>query len=146
MATIQQNGYSAAAASVLTTEMNSLADAGQAVSASIDNSGNLDLYDDLELVCTFGTSPTAGKSVNLYALISLDGSNYGDGDTSTANTISHFVGAFSVRAVSSAQRLMLRGVQLPPGLLKYQIINNTGQAMAASANTLKRRPYNLKVA
>jgi hypothetical protein len=145
MATIKQNGYSAAASQVLTTGLNALADAGQAVTTAIDNSSTLDLYDDVELAVTFASAPTAGKTVALFLLPSVDGSNYGDGDASTANTPSHFVGTFVARAVGTAQRLMLRGVQLPPGLFKYQLINNSGVAFTASGHTLTRRPYNLQV-
>lgn len=140
---IHYSGYTQTAVSALTTELNSLATAAySAASAAQDNTTNLDFWADFELNVTFGTNPTAGTSVDLYIVSSLDGTNYGDGGGAVAPPYTSYVGPFPVRAVTTAQRIELRGIQLPEGLWKAVVLNNgTGQAMAASGNTLLYRSY-----
>ena len=94
---------------------------------------------------TFGTNPTAGATIELYLLRAADGTNYEDGSASVAPNAGSRVGSFPVRAVTTAQRIVVRDVPLPPGLYKALILNYaTGQAFAASGNTLKVRPHNLQ--
>lgn len=132
--------------SLMTTELNSLASTqGAIASSAYDNSaaGNQFFWADFELVVTYGTAPTAGGTVDLYLLETVDGTNYGDG-TSGASPVTvstHYVGSFPLRAVTSAQRIIIRGVPLSPVAFKAQLINNGGQAMTASGNTLKMLPY-----
>lgn len=143
MATIQLAAYRGVS-TVLSTELNSLAaTTGKAVSAALDNGTNLDLFDDLELAVDFVTAPTAGSVIELYVLPSVDGTNYPDGDTSIVPQASLYVGGFVVRSTTAAQRMVLRGVALPPGLFKYLLQNTTNQAFPASGSTLKRNPYQL---
>jgi hypothetical protein len=129
-------------ATVLDTGLNTLAaTTGKAISGALDNTTDLAIWADLELVVTFGSNPTAGQVVEVYLVPSVDGTNYADGDASIAPPYPSLVAAFPVRAVTTAQRIAFRGVQLPPGLYKYQVSNKTGQAFAASGNTLKERRY-----
>src|SRR6266496_1461181 len=130
----------------MTTELNALAaTTGKAISAAIDNSTNLDLFDDLELAVTFATAPVAGTIVEVYLLPSIDGGTvYPDGGTAIDAQPTLYVGGFQVRAVNTAQKLMLRGVALPPGLFKYLVKNTTGQAFPATGSTLRRNPWQLK--
>jgi hypothetical protein len=133
---------------LLSTEINSLASGSLALQNNatnplFDNSqaGNQYFWADFELVVTFAAAPTAGTTVDIYILETLDGTNYGDGTTGLA-VASHFVGSFPVRAVATAQRIMIRGIPLSPVKFQVQIYNNgTGQAFAASGNTLKMLPY-----
>lgn len=145
MATIQLKQYRGAS-SVMTTELNSLAaSTGKAISSAIDNTTNLDLFDDLELAVTFGTAPTAGTVIEVYLLPSIDGgTTYPDGSTSVLPQASLFVGGFAVRAVTTAQVLTLRGVALPPGWYKYLLQNTTNRAFPASGSVLERNPYQLQ--
>jgi hypothetical protein len=145
MATIQLAPYRGIA-DVLTTELNALAaTTGKAISAAVDNSTDLDLFDDLELAVTFASAPTAGGVVEVYLLPSIDGgTTYPDGSTSVLAQGSLYVGGFIVRAVATAQVLVMRGVALPPGLFKYQVQNTTSQAFPASGSTLQRNPYQLR--
>lgn len=142
MATIQLGSYRGVS-TVLSTELNSLAaTSGKAISAAIDNSTNLDLFDDLELAVTFGSAPTAGTVVEVYLVISIDGgTNYADGSSTVLPASSSYLGGFAVRAVTTAQRIPIRGVPLPPGSFKYLVQNTTNQAFPASGSTLRRNPY-----
>lgn len=130
-------------ATVLTTELNSLASGSRKLSGAISNDGatELNFWDDVELVVTFGTAPSVGEVVSLYLIPAADNSNFADGSDSVDPPATSFVGSFPLRAVTSAQRLVVRGVQLPPTEFKYLIKNETSQAFASSGNTLKRVPY-----
>jgi hypothetical protein len=142
MADIQYKAGSPA--SVMTSELNSLADDARAISGAIDNTSELDFWDDVELVVTYGTAPSTGGTVELYLVESVDGTNYGDGSSGVAPPATALVGVFPLRAVTSAQRIMVRGVMVPPLKFKYLVTNKAGQAMAASGNTLKRLPYKVQ--
>ncbi len=141
MSDIRQSQYDTIATE-LTTELNALAAAGKsAPSAANDNSTDLHQFDDLELAVTFGVSPNANEAVEVYLLPSVDGTNYVDGDASTDPAPNTLIGIFPVKASTSAQRLAIQDVPIPPGLFKYMVINQTGQAFSASGHTLKRRPH-----
>lgn len=143
-ATIQLAPYRGLS-TVMSTELNSLASStGKAISSTIDNSTNLDLFDDLELTVTFASAPTAGTVVELYVIPSLDGgTTYPDASTSVLAQSSLYVGGFAVRAVNTIQRMVIRGVALPPGSFKYFVQNTTNQAFPASGSTLERNSYQL---
>lgn len=143
-ATIQLGPYRGAT-TVMSTELNSLAaTTGKAISSAIDNSLDLDLFDDLELSVDFVSAPTAGTIIEVYLLPSIDtGTTYPDGSTSILPQSSLYVGGFAVRATTSAQVMVLRGIALPPGSFKYLIQNTTNQAFPASGSTLERNPYQL---
>lgn len=129
----------------MSTELNSLgATTGKAISSAIDNSTDLDLFDDLELAVTFASAPTVGTVVECYLVPSIDGSNYADGSSTVLPQSALYVGGFVVRAVTSAQKMVLRGIGLPPGLFKYLVQNTTNQAFPASGSTLKRNSYYLQ--
>jgi hypothetical protein len=128
---------------LLSTGLNSLANNSLAISGAFDNTvgqtGDGYVLCDVELLVTYGSAPTANTGVSVWFLGSQDGSNYEDGDASTTpGRIPDLV--FPLRAVTTAQRI-IRRVPLPWGLLKALLKNDgTGQAMAASGNTLKVRP------
>lgn len=129
--------------SLLTTGLNSLANNALAVSAAYDNTqgaaGDGYTLCDLELVVTYGTAPAANTGCSVWFLASQDGTNYEDGDASTTPARNPDV-VLPVRAVTTAQRV-IRRAWLPWGLSKALLKNDgTGQAMAASGNTLKIRP------
>jgi hypothetical protein len=129
--------------SLLTTELNSLANNTTALGSTFDNTqgqtGDGYTLCDLELVCTFGTSPTAYTAISFWFILSQDGTNYEDGDNST--TPARMPDAvFPLRAVTSAQRI-IRRVVMPQGKWKPLAKNDgTGQSLAASGNTVKIRP------
>jgi hypothetical protein len=129
--------------SILTTELNALANNAGVVTAVVENSTSLDQYADFELVVTYGTAPTADTTVDLYIVRTIDGTNYEDA-TATRPT-PEFVGSFVLDNVTTAQRKIVRGVMLPPISFKLLIVNKAGQAMAATGNTLRGDFYNQQV-
>jgi hypothetical protein len=127
-------------ATVLSTELNSLASNGQALSSSAYSASGGYLMAEVELACTFpGGTPTNNSGVLIWFLRAPDGTNYEDGDASTTPARPPDV-AFLVRQVTSSQRQARRGL-IPPGTFKVLVRNdNTGQAMASSGNTVKILP------
>ncbi len=129
------------ATSHLTTELNSLANAGRKLGASV--SSTRDQYMDVELnVATQGSARSAGAVVELYLLPSVDGTNYAygaDGGPDPAGT--HLVGLFQLDAATTARLDNVIGIFVPAGAWKLMVINRTGQAFASSANTLKYTLY-----
>jgi hypothetical protein len=138
-------------ATVMSTELNSLgSSSGKAISSAQVNDDTqtqptLDLFADIELKVTFASAPTAGTVIELYVLPSIDGgTTYPDGSTSVAPQTSLYVGGFAVRAVTTAQVMVIRGVALPPGYFKMLVQNTTNQAFPASGSTLRMNSYQLQ--
>lgn len=140
MTTTKHSAYGAIV-SDFTTALNSIANnANSAASAAIDNTTALDLYIDLELVLAAqGVARTAGATVNVYLTPSIDGTNY----TDVNETVAELVATFILDAATTARRVAIRDIPIPPGLYKLFVRNQTGQAFAASGNTLKRRPHSI---
>jgi hypothetical protein len=129
-----------------TTSLNSLVANATVIGSAASVSGDAtdaDLYADFELVVTFAVAPTVDTEVRLCLIRSVDGTNYEDASATVRAPGGASVGGFQVTAVATAQRLVVRDVQLPPGLWKPLLIN-TNQAWAASGNTLKVRVHNLQ--
>lgn len=130
----------------LSTGLNSLANNGLALSSAVTLTDAGYLLADVELVVTFGSAPTANTGIAVWFLREVDGSNYGDGDASTTPARAPDL-VLPVRAVTTAQRIIVSNVLLPPGTFKALLKNDgTGQAFAASGNTLKILPYTLQAA
>lgn len=130
---------------VISTDMNSLANASRALSSEINNASGLYLFDDVQLsLGAFGSTPSAGGVVELYIVAALDGTNYEDGNASTDPPIANLVGVFNIRASTAAQIHTLRQIPIPPVKYKYLVINKTGQTFNASGNTLKVVSYRYK--
>lgn len=142
MATTKHKAYSAPIASVLTTELNSLANGSiSAASSAIDNTSGLDLYDDLTLtIATQGGARTGVVTVKMVQ--ALDGTNYDDVEATCGQTVA----TFPLDAATTARQCTVRDVPIPPGLFKYFLLNSTGQAFASSGNILERRPHSLETA
>lgn len=128
---------------VLSTELNSLANNALTLGAAITPTSAGYLLAAVELVATFGSAPTANTGVSLWFLTDPDGTNYEDGGSGVTPARTPDV-VLPVRAVTTAQRVVRRDILLPPGTFKALILNDgTGAAMAASGNTVKIRPYTL---
>lgn len=142
MADTTHRGYTAAIASVLTTELNSLASAGvSAASSARDNTTNLDLFTDLTFtIAAQGAARSSGANVSVYLIMALDGTNYDDTNATTAE----LAAVFSFDAVTTARQSTRRDIPIPPGLFKWFVVNNTGQAFAASGNILEVRNHSVK--
>lgn len=140
---VKYNAFEESKTSALTTELNSLADGSNAISAEIANETDLDMFADFELNVTFGTAPAGEQAVELYLIPALDGTNYADGSGSVDPAKALLAGVFEVRAVTSAQRVGVWGVRLPPSDFKVLVINEAGQAFPASGSTVQYRRYNI---
>lgn len=99
-------------------------------------------YADMELLCRGASAFTAGTSVKVWLIESLDGTNYEDGDDSVTPARPPD-GYFFLRAVATAQRIALRGMVLPPTKFKPLIRNEGGQAFTGTdaENVLRIRTY-----
>ena len=146
MATVHQTWDPDVVTTVLSTELNSLgAGAASALGTAYDNGTNLFLYGAFQVDVTFGTGPTADTTLDLYLVPALDGTNYADGSTTVAAQ-NNAVGGYTMRAVTTEQRLTIWGILLPPCKFKMQLFNNTNQGMPASGSTVKMIAYGLKAA
>lgn len=123
---------------VMSTDLNSLANNGAVLATAISNDAadELDLYCDFELNVTFGTNPTENSLVELYLVRAIDGTNY-ETNSSEGRPKNGYVGGFVVDNVTTAQRLTVPGVLVPPMDFKILVINKTGQAFPASGSTVK---------
>ena len=133
-------------ATLLSTEMNSLANNAAALGAEFDNSAGLWLFGLFELNVTFGTGPTAGSTVDLYIIPAPDGTNYDDAVTGASGSApaTSYAGGFPLRNVTSAQKVPLgvvRRIELPPTKFKAFVINRSGQSFPSSGSTVKLVPY-----
>lgn len=131
----------------LTTELNSLANgAYTAASGAISNSAG-NLYLGLRLTVTFGTAPSAGGWVGVYLLPQYDGTNYADGGASPSIPQPELlVASFSLRAVTTAQRLDYPRVTIPPGSFKLMAYNGAGQAFPSSGSKVSYTAWTETVA
>ena len=131
----------------LGVELNSLANAAQVIGAAIDNSSNLNMYMDVEvLVAEQGGARSAGAYIAIYMVSSLDGgTNYGYGDASTDPPANSLVAALPIDAAVTARYLTSMPFLMGPGHHKLVIENKTGQAFAASGNTLKYRVFSEEI-
>jgi hypothetical protein len=129
---------------ILTTELNSLANNSNVVkSTAIAPTSTSYTMVEVELVVTFGSTPTANTGISVWFLREIDGTNYEDGSSTVTPTRNPDV-VFGIRATTNAQR-MIKTCVLPPGNFKPLVRNDgTGQAMAASGNTIKIRPVTLQ--
>ena len=131
----------------LSTDLNSLANGSRAISAGVANGTELDLYGDLELVVQYGTAPSAGtKIAEVYLLPTVDGTNYPEGSASLTPQKALLVATFESRnpSTTAVERLVVPGIPLPPRAFKLLLVNTSGQAYAASGNTLKIKRYKLQ--
>lgn len=126
-------------ATVMTTELNSLATTGTATSAAINNSSDGLLIADLELNITYGGgAPTAKSRIECYLVRSVDGGTTYE-DVPPAGGL---VGSWVLEAVTTAQKLIIRAVMLPPGFYKVHVVaKTTGATANSSGNTVKLLPY-----
>jgi hypothetical protein len=135
-------------ATILSTELNALANNnGALTTTAVSNSSDLDLYMDLECAVTFASSPTAGTLLEIYLVRQVDGTNYEDaaGGASPITPGNGFIGGFVLRAVTTAQRMIIPGVSVPPGDFKVLLVNKSGQAFPASGSTVKANFYREQV-
>ena len=128
------------AVTVLTTELNSLS-SGSTCSASSaqsnDQSGEFDLLATVEIyIAAQGSNRSAGATITVYAIGTIDGSTYPD--TTDECLENYAIGSVSIDdAALAARTLVIPEVKLPNSDFKILLKNSTGQALASSGNTVK---------
>ena len=127
---------------VLSTGLNSLANNSNVLSGAITLTagepgyrfGEWELY-----IASSAAAMTANTAFVGWIIQALDGTNDEDGGTSVTPARTPDL-IFTVRAVSTAQRLTCTS-ELPTGSFKVLLRNDgTNQTIASSGNTLKVRP------
>ena len=144
MSSLSHKAYTQTAQTALDTALNSLANnTNSSASSAIDNSTNLDLEMDVELVLAAqGSARSNGAQVYLYIVRSLDGgSNYAD----VLESMNDPVAVFTLDAATTARREVKTDIRIPPGFFKLYVRNATGQAFAASGNTIKYRTRQVQI-
>lgn len=122
----------------LTTQLNSLANAtASALSSAIANGTSLDMLMDVSLMLG-SITPGSGPYVEIHMSTLM-------GDGATYATVfaggPTLVGVLGVSSGASAKNMAALGIQIPPGSFELAVVNQTGVALAASANTLYYRLY-----
>jgi hypothetical protein len=105
------------------------ADAG-ILGSEYDNETNRKRFATFVLNVTHATAATANRVWLLYLVFAPDGSNYEDGDASTKPQRMH-VSAFPVRDVTTAQKIVMPAISLPPFKFKPLLWNDTDQSGAS---------------
>jgi hypothetical protein len=140
--TAQERLKGDAITTLLSSELNTLATAtGSSLGTEYDNTltttGNM--WADFELFAAFAAATNADSTVDLYIVPAPDGTNYCDGGVAV-QPVNFFRGSWSLRATTS-YRLVVHQVALPPTKFKIFVVNNSGQAMSASGNTVRMVGY-----
>jgi hypothetical protein len=127
----------------LDTELNALASGGLKLGTAIDNGTDGYTDCDIELVLAVpGGARIIGAHVIVTFLKSADGgTTYSAGSDVVAPSVSNQQIVFAVTADTAAQRLILHA-PLPNGHFKTHVTNNTGQAFAATGNSVRIAAYN----
>jgi hypothetical protein len=132
---------------VLSTGLNSLGNATMsAASSTYDNSANLDLYADIEVVLA-ALTPGAGAYVAMYIYESVDGTNFPAQSAADLRlTGSQALCTIPIgTTAATAQRVVARNILLPPAKIQFLLDNQTGVALASSGNTVKVLPYDFNL-
>jgi hypothetical protein len=126
---------------LLSTELNSLANNSNVVSTNVVTLANAGFFDgEAEIVFQFSVAPTVNTALLIWFLREIDGTNYEDGSSTVTPTRNPDI-FFTVRAVTSVQRIIKPVYNIPTGPIRTLLRNSgTGQALVSSANTLKIRP------
>lgn len=148
MATVKWAAAPTSRGTVLTTELNSLANGSfTAVGPAYDNTANLDEWFWLEFLTGGSITPTAGANVQIFATHSPGGTNYGDAPGANNVGFQDLIATLPLTTAAGTQRATsLFPVQLPPGKFKFILKNNAGVALSATSNTLTLYSANESVA
>lgn len=132
---------------VLSTGLNSLSNnTMSSASSTISNASNLDIYVDVEVLLA-ALSPTSGAFVALYILEAVDGTNFpaqSDADLRLTTTQLLCIIPLGTTA-STAQRVAVRNLVIPPGSFQIKLDNQSGVALASSGSTVKFNTYDLNL-
>jgi len=117
------------------------------LSDEIDNSTNKYRFVDLHFVLASAAFTGTDSGIEAFLIPTVDGTNYpnwtGNVATDEQENDLYFVGFVSTTGATAAQRMTLRGVELPSGKYKFAFRNRGNIALAASGNTVAWRPWTL---
>jgi hypothetical protein len=131
---------------LLTTQLDSLASAAKTtVSSAYDNRTNLFFWADFEGVLASAITPAGSQTWEIYAIPTIDGTNYADGGSSVVPSTDCLLGTLKFQAVTGQQRVVALRLPIPPHSFKVMVKNNLGGTLASSGNTVKMLPYGEKV-
>lgn len=102
----------------------------------IDNAANGDDVMNIEVVYSYSTAPTANKTAELYILYSYDGTNYEEGNATTAPLPqARLIRAWSPPANTNVHRFFVFDYPIASKKFKLLVRNvDTGQAMTVTIN------------
>jgi len=147
MATIKY-GAPGSPANVMTTELNAIANAAGAITAtalSNDAAGELHLFATFELyLAAQGSARTEGAAVLMYILPETS-DNYSFGGASLQPLQAPDI-VFSFDAATTARYVAVSSIQLPPTNFHIVLWNSTGQTLAATGNILAWEVYDFQSA
>ena len=150
--TLKLSGYLATAVSVAwtgaTQKIDSLTDNEWTdLSDEIDNTTNLYLGADLELVLGSAAFTGTDSGVEIYIVPTVDGTNYPDwtgNSTSDAPEQVHYFATFlPLKAATAAKRVASSPrslIEYPQGKFKFGMRSRANVTLAGSGNTLSLRP------
>ena len=131
------------------SEVNSII-TGNAIlsSTQIDNSVALDQFCDFSF--SLGSiTPTGAPFIGVYLMpLNQEGTTYGDGRFGSSAVGppggTYFIANVTINAAAQVQTGAITYIPMPAGKFKFAIHNASGVSLAASANTLSYRTYNLR--
>lgn len=102
---------------------------------------------DIEIDLASAAFTGADATIDCYLLPSVDGTTYptwtGNVTTEQQHHAQYYVGTCITTGSTSAQSMVIRNVQLPPGLFVFSFRNRANVSLAASGNSVKWRPHTL---
>ena len=120
---------------VLTTELNALANAGYSAAGSeYDNTTNLAEYAAAHIALA-SLNPTAGAYIALFIVQEL-AATYEDAPSSTNPGWGRAIWADSVATGSAAKNIATCWFRIPPGKMKFVLYNATNVQLGASGSTV----------
>lgn len=133
------------ATNLLSTELNSLANNGSAISTSeFDNSSNLDLFCDLEFnLASVDLSAQTNPAIYVWFINNLSAQEDGSGSIVPARSPDAII---PLREVNAAQVISIAKLNCPNISFDTVVQNKTGAALASTGNTLKIETYGVTTA
>ena len=125
--------------SYLTTELNSLANAGVVLGAAINNGTNRHMFAKIQItLASVDLSAKTSPGVRIRLIESIDGgTGYEDNDAK----------AYSITlpiAATNATHTRIGDVAIPPGHFKLAVVNETGADFGATGNVLSYATYTVE--
>lgn len=124
----------------MSTDLNALADATNVLSSALSNDAATTErrpYANIEIFTGTQTARSTDAVISLYIIPEVDDTNYGD----ATNYENYYIGSVSLDAAVTARYSIITMVTLPPSDFKIVLRNDTGQAFAATGNTVKAKRF-----